>query len=200
MKNPWDHWRPWIPTHCFRLRLPGRIIVCGSLSSASGEWNSSSTHPSIGLLDIWVSLSSFPSLVSLMTEDGMGTLGNTEPYPTFLWSSSILWTRASFFLSCWKRQSVSVHLHTTIYLSSFSWLFFISPQWYFPTETPSHFMMPEKNLWFDLNMYTPNFKGQRWPHVGLPILNVTKETLPTTFPLPCMVTSAITFELTLLWM
>lgn len=145
-------------TWCFQ----GESMAFKSWSSASREWSRSSTHPQLRPpwhlgSSIMISL-----LASLMTGNDVGTLGKHST-PSYL-SLKFFYTVDQslilpFLLKAVECKCASVHHHPSL----FGGLFSISPQWCFPAVTLPCFI---KHLWFDLNIYTPTFQRQRYPHVG----------------------------------
>ena len=93
---------PEYPTHFFHLILVGKIS--GIYLCYRAKFQESSSHPRTCWSDTWNPLWSllFPFWWLWMQREHWGT---QEPYPTFLSRSAMLWTRVSFFLSCWEKKA-----------------------------------------------------------------------------------------------
>lgn len=184
---------PEYPTHFFHRYLQGRsvefIYIIGlSLRRAV-------TTPAQAGLTCGTPCDHFCSLASLMTAHAAGTLGTQEPYPTFFSSSAMLWTRVSFFLSCWEKEAECKWPCAHHYLfPSFSVDFspFHSSDFFCRNSVLLHNV--RLGICGLISIHTCQLTGDRDAHTqGFPVLNITKETLTSPHSFPYMVTSCHNF-------
>lgn len=127
----------------FIWHLQGKFMALRSWGSASGEWSRNTTYTQHRpLWDVGSSVIICPPLPLWQVVLLWGHRNTQEPHLTFLWSSSILWTRVSFFLSYWEDEAefkcASLYCHLNSVDCSFS------PQWPFPTVTVPFCIMSGK--------------------------------------------------------
>lgn len=146
MKDPRDCWIPWILHPLLSSHIAGNIHGMWIMRlSLRGVEQESYPSPEQTSLTCGIPYNHFPSLTSLMTNGMLWEhWGTQEPHPTFLSSSAMLWTRVSFFLSCWEKEAESKCMSAHHSLSLFSLLLTISLQWYFPTGTMPYCIMSGK--------------------------------------------------------